>query len=208
MTSSFPILPDDHAQVIAHSHEAFASHVVLEDPLERMVKGEIRFDDASRALDATGAFNYRQAPIGLVISPVVIPCEERGWAGWKDSAVPPARIGACLGNLVGLIDRYRYRTPMYRHFGQVCVHLRFTFNSKTIEGVAKYRKFIDEPADIVLTDIRSLTSLRSEFCYRRYWLRQTIPFLSVMVLAAASRSNKICHGILSILPRFLQVIAE
>jgi hypothetical protein len=35
--------------------------------LKRTVRGEVRFDDGSRALYATDASNYRQVPIGLVI---------------------------------------------------------------------------------------------------------------------------------------------
>src|SRR5262245_28766304 len=35
--------------------------------LRRRVKGEVRFDDGSRALYATDASNYRQVPIGVVV---------------------------------------------------------------------------------------------------------------------------------------------
>src|SRR5947209_12227450 len=35
--------------------------------LRRTVKGEVRFDDGSRALYATDASNYRQVPIGVVV---------------------------------------------------------------------------------------------------------------------------------------------
>jgi FAD/FMN-containing dehydrogenase/Fe-S oxidoreductase len=35
--------------------------------LTRLIKGEVRFDDGSRALYATDASNYRQVPIGVVI---------------------------------------------------------------------------------------------------------------------------------------------
>ncbi|HXG67998.1 MAG TPA: FAD-binding oxidoreductase, partial [Blastocatellia bacterium] len=35
--------------------------------LRRRVRGEVRFDDGSRALYATDASNYRQAPIGVVL---------------------------------------------------------------------------------------------------------------------------------------------
>src|SRR5512136_894828 len=35
--------------------------------LRRRVRGEVRFDDGSRALYATDASNYRQVPIGVVI---------------------------------------------------------------------------------------------------------------------------------------------
>src|SRR4051812_9801503 len=39
----------------------------LESALHRHIKGEVRFDDGSRALYATDASNYRQTPIGVVI---------------------------------------------------------------------------------------------------------------------------------------------
>jgi FAD/FMN-containing dehydrogenase/Fe-S oxidoreductase len=40
---------------------------LLEQDLKKVVKGEVRFDDGSRALYATDASNYRQVPIGVVI---------------------------------------------------------------------------------------------------------------------------------------------
>src|SRR5256885_1293372 len=39
----------------------------LEAELRRRVRGEVRFDDGSRALYATDASNYRQVPIGVVV---------------------------------------------------------------------------------------------------------------------------------------------
>ena len=39
----------------------------LEADLSRAIKGEVRFDDGSRALYATDGSNYRQAPIGVVV---------------------------------------------------------------------------------------------------------------------------------------------
>src|SRR6266487_3618053 len=39
----------------------------LASELRREVRGEVRFDDGSRALYATDASNYRQVPIGVVI---------------------------------------------------------------------------------------------------------------------------------------------
>src|SRR3954464_14329507 len=40
---------------------------ILASELKRAIKGEVRFDDGSRALYATDASNYRQVPIGVVI---------------------------------------------------------------------------------------------------------------------------------------------
>jgi FAD/FMN-containing dehydrogenase/Fe-S oxidoreductase len=79
-----------------------------------------------------------------------VPGEKSGCEGWEDSAVPPELLGAYLRDLFGLIEANGYRTPMYGHFGQGCVHLRITFDFKTTEGVERYRRFIDDAADIVL----------------------------------------------------------
>ena len=43
-----------------------ALHRALEARLRRDVRGEVRFDAASRALYATDSSNYRQVPIGVV----------------------------------------------------------------------------------------------------------------------------------------------
>src|SRR5436189_3855168 len=40
---------------------------MLASELRRAVRGEVRFDDGSRALYATDASNYRQVPIGVVM---------------------------------------------------------------------------------------------------------------------------------------------
>ena len=39
----------------------------LADDLRRSLRGEVRFDEGSRALYATDASNYRQVPIGVVL---------------------------------------------------------------------------------------------------------------------------------------------
>jgi FAD/FMN-containing dehydrogenase/Fe-S oxidoreductase len=96
---------------------------------------------------AARVWKVRESGLG---ASVFVPGEESGWEGWEDSAVPPEKLGAYLRELFVLIGQYGYRTPMYGHFGQGCVHLRITFDLKTREGVAKYRSFIDNAADIVL----------------------------------------------------------
>ena len=58
-SSAFPILQ--------HAHEGFSASRALEEKLRLTVRGEVRFDQASRALYATDASNYRQVPIGLVV---------------------------------------------------------------------------------------------------------------------------------------------
>ena len=43
------------------------SHETLPAMLEKRIKGEVRFDDGSRALYATDGSNYRQTPIGVAV---------------------------------------------------------------------------------------------------------------------------------------------
>ncbi len=97
--------------------------------------------------EAARVWKVREAALG---ASVFVPGEQSGWEGWEDSAVPPASLGAYLRELFALIERYGYRSPMYGHFGQGCVHLRISFDLKTTAGVAAYRQFLDEAADIVL----------------------------------------------------------
>ena len=61
--SPFVLLPSSHAR----AHEGFSAAAALEQALRQKVRGEVRFDAASRALYATDASNYRHIPIGLVI---------------------------------------------------------------------------------------------------------------------------------------------
>src|SRR6185503_8723841 len=44
--------------------------------------------------------------------------------GWEDAAVDPLRLGAYLREFSGLVGRYGYRTSIYGHFGDGCVHAR------------------------------------------------------------------------------------
>ncbi|HSP92850.1 MAG TPA: hypothetical protein VLN08_18190, partial [Vicinamibacterales bacterium] len=47
-------------------HADAAVHRALESRLRQVVRGEVRFDAASRALYSTDSSNYRQVPIGVV----------------------------------------------------------------------------------------------------------------------------------------------
>ncbi len=99
------------------------------------------------AEEAARVWKVRESALGAT---VFVPGEKSGWEGWEDSAVPPEHLGAYLRELFTLIEQFGYRTPMYGHFGQGCVHLRITFEMKTAEGIAKFERFIDLAADIVL----------------------------------------------------------
>ncbi|HWB86712.1 MAG TPA: FAD-linked oxidase C-terminal domain-containing protein [Bryobacteraceae bacterium] len=80
-----------------------------------------------------------------------VPGEHVTWEGWEDSAVPPENIGPYLRKLCKLYDRHGYEGALYGHFGQGCIHTRITFDLKTAEGIANYRSFMEEAADLIVS---------------------------------------------------------
>ena len=70
--------------------------------------------------------------------------------GWEDAAVDPLRLGDYLREFQALIDRYGYRTSLYGHFGDGCIHARITFELRTPEGLAQWRRFLAEAAALVV----------------------------------------------------------
>jgi FAD/FMN-containing dehydrogenase/Fe-S oxidoreductase len=70
--------------------------------------------------------------------------------GWEDAAVDPLRLGDYLREFQALIDRFGYRTSLYGHFGDGCIHARITFELRTPEGLAHWRAFLAEAAALVI----------------------------------------------------------
>ncbi len=99
------------------------------------------------AADAARVWHVRESALGAT---VFVPGEPEGWEGWEDAGVPPARLGAYLRRLAALMGEYGYRSPLYGHYGQGCVHMRINFDFRTEEGLRKFREFIERAADLVL----------------------------------------------------------
>ncbi len=70
--------------------------------------------------------------------------------GWEDAAVDPLRLGDYLREFQSLVDRYGYRTSLYGHFGDGCIHARINFELRTAQGVAHWRGFLREAAGLVV----------------------------------------------------------
>lgn len=70
--------------------------------------------------------------------------------GWEDTAVDPNQLGDYLRAFQKLVDRYGYSTSLYGHFGDGCIHARITFDTRTSEGVAHWREFSREIAELVV----------------------------------------------------------
>ena len=80
-----------------------------------------------------------------------VPGEPENHEGWEDASVPPAKLGAYLRDFKKLLDKYDYNGALYGHFGQGCVHTRLNFDLKTTEGIRKFRQFLGEAADLVVS---------------------------------------------------------
>ncbi|MGE0130582.1 MAG: FAD-binding and (Fe-S)-binding domain-containing protein [Blastocatellales bacterium] len=80
-----------------------------------------------------------------------IPGEPDNHEGWEDSAVPPDKLGDYLRGFKKLMDKYNYIGPLYGHFGDGCLHTRLTFDLATADGIKKWRAFLEEAADLVVS---------------------------------------------------------
>jgi FAD/FMN-containing dehydrogenase/Fe-S oxidoreductase len=99
-------------------------------------------------------WDVREAGLGAT---AFHPVESDHWEGWEDAAVPPQRLGSYLRGFKRLLDDYGYRTSMYGHFGDGCVHCRIDFDLESAGGLDRFRRFVDEAADLVLEHGGSLS---------------------------------------------------
>jgi FAD/FMN-containing dehydrogenase/Fe-S oxidoreductase len=79
-----------------------------------------------------------------------VPGEPLNWEGWEDSAVAPEKLGSYLRDLRKMMAEFGYKGSLYGHFGHACVHTRINFDLQSKEGIAKYRKFVEQAADLVV----------------------------------------------------------
>jgi FAD/FMN-containing dehydrogenase/Fe-S oxidoreductase len=89
----------------------------------------------------------REAALGAT---AIVPGEHDMWPGWEDSAVPPAKLGAYLRDLRQLLLGYGYDASFYGHVGQGCTHMRIDFDFRSAPGVARFRSFMNDAADLVI----------------------------------------------------------
>ncbi|MEW2063795.1 FAD-binding and (Fe-S)-binding domain-containing protein [Streptomyces sp. NPDC007002] len=86
-----------------------------------------------------------------------MPDGSEAWPGWEDCAVPPARLGAYLRDFRALLAEHGLRGTPYGHFGDGCIHVRIDFDLITDAGVARFRRFSEETADLVVAHGGSLS---------------------------------------------------
>jgi FAD/FMN-containing dehydrogenase/Fe-S oxidoreductase len=98
--------------------------------------------------EAAAVWHVRESALGAM---VFVPGEPDRWEGWEDAAVPPARLGDYLRAITQLMAEYGFRSPLYGHYGQGCVHTRINFDFRSAEGIRTFREFIERAAEVVLS---------------------------------------------------------
>lgn len=113
-----------HAERILRAADALDDTVVT-DPAGQRALWRIREDAAGTAT---------RMPDGT-----------EAWPGWEDCAVPPGRLGPYLRDFRALLAEHGLRGTPYGHFGDGCIHVRIDFDLLSPPGVARFRRFSEEP---------------------------------------------------------------
>ena len=104
--------------------------------------------------EAQHIWEVRESGLGAT---AFVPNMPDAWPGWEDSAVAPDQVGNYLREFRKLLEEFDYEAALYGHFGDGCIHCRITFDLASEEGIAKYRRFIDRAADLVVAHGGSLS---------------------------------------------------
>ena len=92
-------------------------------------------------------WEVRESSLGVTSH---VPGEDLSWEGWEDAAVAPEKLGGYLRDLGKLMADFGYKGSLYGHFGHGCVHTRINFDLQSKDGIAKFRKFMEAAADLVV----------------------------------------------------------
>jgi FAD/FMN-containing dehydrogenase/Fe-S oxidoreductase len=111
----------------------------MHPPLERLCRSPA---------EARRLWEVREAGLG---AGALAPGRFMRWPGWDDSAVAPERMGAYIRELQKLMDQHGYDGAFYGHFGDGCLHVRYDFDFSTTAGVARFRAFVTDAADLVVS---------------------------------------------------------
>ncbi|MEO6881614.1 MAG: FAD-linked oxidase C-terminal domain-containing protein, partial [Mycobacteriaceae bacterium] len=106
-------------------------------------RGALVVTDPGRAREL---WSIREQGAGLATR---APDGSEAWPGWEDSAVPVHRLAEYLRGFDALLATHHLRTAYYGHFGDGCVHARINFDLLSRPGIARYRTFLTEAADLV-----------------------------------------------------------
>ncbi len=146
------------AEAAAHAVVAAvpdAAGIVVGDPVQQRALWRIRED---------GAGLLTRSPDG-----------GEAWPGWEDAAVPPERFGSYLRKFDALLARHGRRGAYYGHFGDGCLHVRIDFDLLSPAGIANFRAFMTDAADLVVAHGGSLSGEHGDGVARAELLPRMYP---------------------------------
>lgn len=148
---SLPLIPDGNGWLIAEfGGETTTDARNIAEKCARSLKNAGALVD-SRIYDGPeqrGIWAVRDSALGAISR---VSGQPDNWEGWEDAAVPPAKIGAYIRDFRMLLAAHGYSAAIYGHIGDGCMHNRIDWDPKSREGIAKWMKFIEEAADLVLS---------------------------------------------------------
>jgi FAD/FMN-containing dehydrogenase/Fe-S oxidoreductase len=106
------------------------------------------FESEQEGGNSADIWQIREAGLGSTAFP---PDGKDHWPGWEDSAVPPEHMGDYLRRLIPLYDKHGLRGAFYGHVGEGCLHSRISFDLRSSDGIATYRTFLEEAADLCVS---------------------------------------------------------
>ncbi|WP_030869015.1 FAD-binding and (Fe-S)-binding domain-containing protein [Streptomyces sp. NRRL S-37] len=133
------------AETIVRAADA-GDALVVTDPARQRALWRIREDASGTATRMPGGTSRTKSGGGT-----------EAWPGWEDCAVPPARLGAYLRDFRALMADHGLRGTPYGHFGDGCIHVRIDFDLLTGPGVARFRRFSEDLAGLVVAHGGSLS---------------------------------------------------
>jgi FAD/FMN-containing dehydrogenase/Fe-S oxidoreductase len=98
------------------------------------------------AAEQKRVWEAREAALGVT---AFVRGQPEHWPGWEDSAVPPDELGDYLRDLERLFAQHGYTAALYGHFGDGVTHCRVNFDFHSEQGLANYRQFMREAAQLV-----------------------------------------------------------
>jgi len=176
----WPLLPDGGGWLLVEL--GGESEQEVEEDARRLAAAY----DSARALtprQSQHVWGIRESGLGAAAR---VPGEAPTWPGWEDSAVDPFVLGDYLRDLRRLYNRYGYHAALYGHYGQGCVHFRVDFDLASADGIATFRRFLDDAADVCV--------LSHWYTWRAaaYTLGRTV-YVARLALLAPRLTNVVTH---------------
>ncbi len=143
------LLPEGEGWILAEvGAESAAQAELMADELVQSLPSNVRTVTLLDEADQDRVWRVRESGLGATAHPKG---QAVNYEGWEDAAVAPKNLGRYLRGIRDLWAEFDYSGAWYGHFGQGCVHTRNNFDLSSVEGLKKYRAFVERAADLCVS---------------------------------------------------------